>query len=70
MRNNIEGKVIIGASSGLREATARLLSAESTSVVERCGGDALWPRYDAVRPQNQYRPGPRSIHQPGMDRSW
>jgi NADP-dependent 3-hydroxy acid dehydrogenase YdfG len=35
MSNNIEGKVVVitGASSGLGEATARLLSAEGASVV-------------------------------------
>jgi NADP-dependent 3-hydroxy acid dehydrogenase YdfG len=35
MRNNIKGKVIVitGASSGLGEATARLLSSEGASVV-------------------------------------
>ena len=35
MSQNIEGKVVIitGASSGLGEATARLLSAEGASVV-------------------------------------
>jgi NAD(P)-dependent dehydrogenase (short-subunit alcohol dehydrogenase family) len=35
MRNNIEGKVVVitGASSGLGEASARLLSAEGASVV-------------------------------------
>ena len=34
MSNNIEGKVVIrGASSGLGEATARLLSAQGASVV-------------------------------------
>jgi NADP-dependent 3-hydroxy acid dehydrogenase YdfG len=35
MSNNIEGKVVLitGASSGLGEATARLLSAQRTSVV-------------------------------------
>src|SRR5438046_7941764 len=35
MSNNIEGKVVVmtGASSGLGEATARLLSAQGASVV-------------------------------------
>ncbi len=35
MSKNIEGKVVVitGASSGLGEATARLLSAQGTSVV-------------------------------------
>ena len=35
MSNNIEGKVVVitGASSGLGEATARLLSAEGASVM-------------------------------------
>jgi NADP-dependent 3-hydroxy acid dehydrogenase YdfG len=35
MSNNIEGKVVVitGASSGLGEATARLLSAEGATVV-------------------------------------
>ena len=35
MSNNIEGKIVVitGASSGLGEATARLLSAEGASVV-------------------------------------
>lgn len=35
MSNNIEGKVVVitGASSGLGEATARLLSAQGPSVV-------------------------------------
>src|SRR5450759_3673937 len=35
MRNNIEGKVVVitGASSGLGEATARLLSTEGASIV-------------------------------------
>jgi NADP-dependent 3-hydroxy acid dehydrogenase YdfG len=35
MRNNIEGKVVVitGASSGLGEVTARLLSAQGASVV-------------------------------------
>ncbi len=35
MSNNIEGKVVVitGASSGLGEAAARLLSAEGASVV-------------------------------------
>jgi NADP-dependent 3-hydroxy acid dehydrogenase YdfG len=35
MRNNIEGKVIVitGASSGLGEASARLLSTQGASVV-------------------------------------
>ena len=35
MRNNIEGKIVVitGASSGLGEATARLLSAQGTSLV-------------------------------------
>jgi len=35
MNNNIEGKVVVitGASSGLGEATARLLSAQGASVV-------------------------------------
>ena len=35
MSNNIDGKVVVitGASSGLGEATARLLSAEGASVV-------------------------------------
>src|SRR5437868_2679664 len=35
MSNNIEGKVVVitGASSGLAEATARLLSAQGASVV-------------------------------------
>ncbi len=35
MNNNIEGKVIVitGASSGLGEATARLLSAHGATVV-------------------------------------
>src|SRR5439155_22400029 len=35
MNNNIEGKVVVitGASSGLGEATARLLSAEGATVV-------------------------------------
>jgi NADP-dependent 3-hydroxy acid dehydrogenase YdfG len=35
MRNNIEGKVVVitGASSGLGEATARLLSAQGASVI-------------------------------------
>ena len=35
MSNNIEGKVVVitGASSGLGEATARLLCAQSASVV-------------------------------------
>ena len=35
MNNNIEGKIVVitGASSGLGEATARLLSAQGASVV-------------------------------------
>jgi len=35
MNNNIEGKIVVltGASSGLGEATARLLSAEGATVV-------------------------------------
>ena len=35
MNDNIEGKVVVitGASSGLREATARLLSTQGASVV-------------------------------------
>jgi NADP-dependent 3-hydroxy acid dehydrogenase YdfG len=35
MNNNIEGKVVVitGASSGLGEATARLLSAQGASVM-------------------------------------
>ena len=35
MSNNIEGKVVVitGASSGLGEATARLLSAQGATVV-------------------------------------
>ena len=41
MSKNIEGKVVVitGASSGLGEATARLLSAQGASVVlgARCG---------------------------------
>ena len=38
MSNNIEGKVVVitGASSGLGEATARLLSAEGASVMVGC----------------------------------
>ncbi len=38
MRNNMEGKVVVitGASSGLGEATARLLSAQGASRVSVC----------------------------------
>src|SRR5512132_3043700 len=45
MRNNIEGKVIVitGASSGLGEASARLLSTQGASVVNALFGD-VWKR--------------------------
>ena len=44
MSKNIEGKVVVitGASSGLGEATARLLSAQGASVVLGMEKTAIW----------------------------
>ncbi len=51
MSNNIEGKVVVitGASSGLGEATARLLSTQGASVV--LGARRTGRRYRTVVPK-------------------
>ncbi len=59
MSNNIEGKVIVitGASSGLGEAAARLLSAEGAAVVLGARGASIaFSRWQTSSPVRAARP--------------
>ncbi len=71
MSNNIEGKVVVitGASSGLGEATARLLSGEGASVVLGARRvDRLHPLFQAHAPARALGAG--VTFEPGARTAW